>query len=68
MKKPIKIYLEQEDINRLKDKANAIGFTGRGSISRYIEKLSRESVIFLDSNCKAMLEALKLQPKENKTR
>lgn len=64
MKIALKIYLETEDVRRLKNKAEALGLAGRGAVSRYIEKLSREPVVFMDSNCKALLEALQLQPKK----
>lgn len=58
MKKTIKIYLEEEDEKKLKLKAEALGFTGKGAISHYIEKISREPVAFLDENVKAVLKAL----------
>ena len=56
MKKQYKIYLEQEDYDKLKTKAGS----GRGSIAQYITKIAREPVVFLDSNARAMLEALRL--------
>jgi len=59
MKKQIRLYLTPEAEAKLKAKAHEL-FQGRGSISRYIEKLSLEPVIFLDANAKALLEALKL--------
>lgn len=59
-KQIIKIYLEHSDVARLRQKAEALGFTGRGSLNRYLEKLSKESIIFLDSNARQLLEALQL--------
>lgn len=57
MKRTVKIYLETEDLNRLKQKAG----TGRGAISLYIKKIAREPVVFLDENAKTMLKALDLK-------
>lgn len=61
MKKPTKIYLEPEDLKSLEQKARALGFTGRGGLSRFAEKLAREEIIFLDRNSKALLRALDLK-------
>lgn len=61
MKAIIKIYLEPAEAERLKQKASASGFTGRGSISHYIQKISNESIIFLDDNAQTLLQALKLK-------
>lgn len=63
MKKTIKLYLDEEDIKALKRKVEAAGFTGRGSLNRYLEKIAREDIAFLDSNVKAILAALQLQSK-----
>lgn len=62
MKKSYKIYLEPEDYARLEIKAVELFKTKRGSVSKYIQKISREPVVFLDSNLRAMLEILKLKP------
>jgi len=61
MKKTIKIYLEPEDVERLKLKAEASGFVGRGCLSGYIEKICKQPICFLDENVKALLSVLKLQ-------
>ena len=61
VKKTIKIYLEEEDERRLKAKANQAGFEGRGSTTKYIEKVCREPVVFLDDNTKTLLKALDLK-------
>jgi len=58
MKTTIKIYLEPEDLAKLIRKAQEAGFCGRGSLSRYIEKLAREPICFLDSNLKTLLNSL----------
>jgi len=56
-KKTYKIYLNDEDYKKLQFKA---GF-GRGAVSHYIEKIARESIVFLDDNTKTMLKALDLK-------
>lgn len=61
MKKCYKIYLTEEDFNKLISKANQSGFYGRGSVSAYINKVANESICFLDSNVKALLSALQLR-------
>ena len=61
MKQTIKIYLEQKDITRLKEKASQHGCNGKGAISHYIERISRESVIFLDENVMALIKSLKVK-------
>lgn len=47
MKQIIKIYIEEEDKNRLIIKAKACGFEGRGLLSHYITKIAREYIIFV---------------------
>ena len=61
MKKITKIYLEQEDINKLKMKAEAMGFQGRGSISHYIQMIAKQPIVFLDENAKTILKSLNLK-------
>ena len=61
MKKTIKIYLDEQTNKNLKQKANAL-FTGRGSVTRYIEKIANEEIVFLDDNVKAVLGILQLSP------
>lgn len=56
MKQSIKIYLEQEDLKKLKEKAEESGFEGKGAVSHYIEKISKEPVIFADKNLKSALK------------
>jgi len=48
MKQTIKIYLESKDIDKLKQKANACGFNGRGCLSYYITKIANEPIVFLN--------------------
>ena len=61
MKKEFKIYLEPESYEKLKRKALEMGFNGKGSVSHYIEKISNEPVVFMDSNVRTILELLKLK-------
>jgi len=58
MKQSIKIYLEEEDYKKLKTKAEALGFIGKGSVSHYIEKIAREPVVFIDENSKAIFKLM----------
>jgi len=64
MKLQIKIYLEPNDYAKLKAKAIASGFAGRGNISHYIEKVARTDIAFLDVNVKAILSILPLSLKQ----
>jgi len=61
MKHTIKLYLEQKDINRLKEKASQSGCNGRGALSHYIEKVCRQPVIFADENVMELIKNLKLK-------
>ena len=54
-----KLYIDDDDIERLKEKAKGVGLEGRGAISHYIIKVAREPVAFLDDNLIAVLKALK---------
>ena len=57
MKKPLKIYLEEDDIRKLKEKAG----NGRGAINQYITKIAREPVCFLDANVRVLIKTLNLK-------
>jgi len=61
MKQIIKINIDEEDVKRLRSKAEQSGFYGRGNLNRYFEKISRQPICFLDENVKAMLSVLNLQ-------
>ncbi len=52
----INIMVTATTKRKLLEKAKALGL----SVTSYIEKVSNESVIFLDSNSKLLLESLKL--------
>ena len=58
-KHEFKLYIEDKDLERLKDKAKSIGLEGRGAISAYITKIAREPIAFLDDNVLAVLKAIK---------
>ena len=58
MKKILKVQLEPEDEKNLKSKMKQLGFTGRGSLRKFLEKISREDIVFLDENVKKMLKVL----------
>ena len=59
VKHEYKLYISDEDLNRLREKAKGVGLEGRGAIGYYIVKVAREPVAFLDDNLLAMLKALK---------
>ncbi len=61
MKHCIKVYLESEDIKKLKMKAEELGFNSRGGLTRLFEKISREPLVFLDENVRTILRALNLK-------
>ena len=61
MKQPKKIFLEPEDWKKLEKKADTLNFTGKGSLSRYIEKVAKEPIVFMDSNARTLLDALDLK-------
>ncbi len=58
MKQPIKIYLDFETQKKLLKKANETGFTGRGALTKFVEKIAAEDICFLDDNLRKMLRAL----------
>ncbi len=61
MKKEHKIYLEQDDYDRLKLKAEERNLNGRGWLSQFIRMISREQFIFLNQDTKALLKMLKFK-------
>jgi hypothetical protein len=62
MKNTKKVYLDNETLNRLKNQAEALGFVGRGWLTHYLEKLSKEDIVFLDQNVRKILRTLNLKP------
>lgn len=58
MKKAIKVYLEKEDYEKLMLKVRAAKFEGRGSLTRFIEKVAREDLAFFDDNIKKILKTI----------
>ena len=61
VKKTLKIYLDDSDVTKLNLKVEEAGFSGRGSLSQFITKISREPIVFLDQNLKKMLRTLDLK-------
>lgn len=59
MKQTIKIYLEPDEIKKLKDKALRRGFVGRGSLSHFLSKLANNDFFILDENGEVLVKALK---------
>jgi len=58
MKQPVKIYLDSETKRRLLQKVTETGFSGRGALTRFVEKIAVEDICFLDENLRKMLKAL----------
>lgn len=58
MKQPVKIYLDSETKKKLLQKVSETGFSGRGSLSKFIEKIAAEDICFLDENLRKMLKTL----------
>ncbi len=54
MKKQLRVWLDEKDIAHLQQKAKA-NFNGKGSLTRYFEKIAREQIIFLSEDIKAIL-------------
>jgi hypothetical protein len=58
MKEPVKIYLDLETKRKFIKKANETGFSGRGALTKFVEKIAEEDICFLDENLRKMLEVL----------
>ncbi|MFC1710883.1 hypothetical protein ACFLZJ_01875 [Nanoarchaeota archaeon] len=58
MKQPIKIYLDSETRRKLMQKADETGFSGRGALTKFVEKIASEDICFLDDNLRKMLKLL----------
>lgn len=58
MKKPVKIYLDSETEKKLIKKAEETGFTGRGALTKFFEKIAFEDICFLDENLRKILKVL----------
>ena len=58
MKQPIKIYLNSEIKKKLIQKANETGFSGRGALTKFVEKIAIEDICFLDKNLRKMLKVI----------
>jgi len=58
MKQPIKIYLDSDTKRKLLQKVDETGFSGRGALTKFIEKIAAEDICFLDENVRKMLKAL----------
>ena len=58
MKQPTKIYLNFETKKKLIQKANETGFSGRGALTKFIEKIAVEDICFLDENLRKMIKTL----------
>ena len=52
MKKQRSFWLEDKDWNKLQSKITQIGIQGKGKLERFMEKIARERIFFIqgDSN------------------
>jgi len=62
MKTKYSFYLEPDVYRMLLRKAETLGYTGRGALSRFIERLATEELVILDTNVRQLLKALDLNP------
>jgi len=58
MKQPIKIYLDSETKKKLLQKVDETGFSGRGALTKFVEKIASEDICFLDENLRKMLKTI----------
>ncbi len=58
MKQPVKIYLDSDTKRKLLQKVDETGFSGRGALTKFIEKIAAEDICFLDENVRKMLKVL----------
>jgi hypothetical protein len=61
MKKTIKVYLDSETQNKLRQQSLELGIDGRAWLTHYLERISHQELIFLDSNVKKLLKAIDLK-------
>lgn len=55
VKSELRLYLDEKDLKRLKEKASACGFEGHGAITFYIRKIANEPIIFLSQEILLLL-------------
>lgn len=58
MKQPVKIYLDSETKKKLLQKVSETGFSGRGALTKFVEKVAAEDICFLDENLRKMLKTI----------
>lgn len=63
MKKKYYFYIDESDYRLLRQKVLEAGFSGRGSLSYFLAKVSREPIVFLDSNLKNFTGLFELKEK-----
>jgi hypothetical protein len=61
MKKPIKIYITEADLNRLKLKARERGFENRGWLSNFLGMIAKEEMVLINQDTQNLLKMLKLK-------
>ncbi len=61
MKKTIKVYLNEEELKLLKFKAEQMKIGERAWLSKFLEKIAKEDLIFVDDNVKKVLRLMDLK-------
>jgi hypothetical protein len=61
VKKEIKIYLEEEELKSLNERAKQKGFSGRGCLSHYISLIANNQIIFASDDVKAIVGLLNIK-------
>lgn len=64
MKKQQRFYLEEHDINLLKQKALESGFSGRGWLSNLLHKIASSDICFMDSNARKIAKLISIAIKK----
>ena len=57
IKKEVKIYLTPKTKKALLGKAEELGFSGRGALSRWLDTIATSKVLFLNENTQNILKA-----------
>lgn len=61
MKRRYNIWMEPESMKQLLRRASEAGFDGKGGLSRYLERIAKQPICFLDDNVRMLVEGLHLK-------
>ena len=59
MKKQRSFWIEDKDWNKIQSKITQIGIHGKGKLERFMEKIARERVFFVQGECDFELKVKK---------